>query len=371
MSGNKYWLGFNQVKGIGPVRLRKLLNAFQDIEIAWNASYEDLVRAGLSAKLSQRLVENRSQLDLERLLDEITSQGYWIKTWDDPDYPRHLSNIAQPPPLLFGWGELTKQDETAVAIVGTRNPTSYGRRVAQSLGAALGHAEVTVVSGLARGVDSIAHQEVLRAGGRTIAILGSGLDQIYPPENNRLAFTISQSGAVLSDYPLGTAPEAINFPPRNRLISGLSQAVVIVEAGRQSRAMITASFAADQGREVFSVPGPIYSPQSKGTNYLISQGARPLLHPSDLLEFLNLSQTYHQMEARQTIPTNSAEKLIMDLIRQEALFVDDICAQTEMSIEKITATLAIMELKGMVRKETGLRYGAVHEISPAYRTAWA
>ena len=366
---HRYWIGFNLIKGIGPARIRLLLDHFGDIESAWNASSEDLRAAGLSQDLCNRLIRRRSELDLDREWSLVNEQGFDVVCWEDPDYPASLKHINHPPPILYLAGRFVDADKTSVAVVGTRRPTSYGKRLAQELGMTLARAGITVVSGLARGVDAEAHREALRAGGRTVAVLGSGLDRIYPPENRGLTQNIQKSGVVMSDYPLGTPPEAVNFPPRNRIISGLSRAVVVVEAGGKSGAMITASFAADQGREVFAAPGSIYSPQSTGTNSLIRQGARPLTDPAEILEFLNINEIYNQPSARPAIETNNVEEEILEIVRLEPLYIDEIGLRTRMRIEELTATLVLMELKGLVRKEAGKRYTALQEASPAYDLA--
>ncbi|HLF37282.1 MAG TPA: DNA-processing protein DprA, partial [Anaerolineales bacterium] len=211
----KYWIGFNLVSGIGPVRVRSLVQTFGSIEAAWNAPAEELRRVGLGEKLVQRLVEARSALDLAKELGRVQQLGLQVLPMDDPQYPARLKEIESPPLVLYLSGQLGPQDEWAAAIVGTRRATPYGRAVTAELAGGLAASGVTVVSGLARGIDGIAHQAALDAGGRTLAVLGSGLDHIYPPEHRNLAGTIASSGAVLSDYPLGTSPEGGNFPARN------------------------------------------------------------------------------------------------------------------------------------------------------------
>jgi len=206
----------------------------------------------------------------------------------------------------------------------------------------------------------------LGAGGRTLAVLGSGVDRIYPPEHRKLAEQIVAHGALISDYPPGTAPEASNFPPRNRIISGLSIATVVVEAGKRSGALITANFAAEQGREVFAVPGNVLAPQSRGTNRLIQDGAHPLLNPREILEALDLTMVTEQRSARTVLPASPTEATLFNLLHDEPLHVDEICAQTRLSIEEITSTLAMMELKGMVRPVGGMRYMAIREEPGAY-----
>ena len=272
----RFWVGFNVIKGIGAVRLQALRDHFGDLEVAWQAHPDALQSAGLGAKLTERLVQVRSKLNLDSFIQHILEQGITILTWDDEQYPSRLKEIDQPPPVLYVKGSFFKEDTWAVAVVGTRRVSAYGRQVTEEIASYLAANGVTVVSGLARGVDAFAHQAALQAGGRTLAVLGCGVDQVYPPEHRGLAEKVIASGALLSDYAPGTPPDASNFPPRNRIISGLSMATVVVEAGDTSGALITAQFAVDQGREVFAVPGNIYAPQSRGTNRLISQGARPL-----------------------------------------------------------------------------------------------
>lgn len=361
MDNRAYWVGFNLIKGIGAVRIRALLNFFNDLSIAWQAPVDALISAGLSPKLADAVLQKRDQIDLEKVWEWIEKKGIQVLTWDDNRFPRLLKEIDQPPPLLYSLGSLTENDEWAVAIVGTRRMTAYGRQVTEELATYLAQNGITVISGLARGVDGTAHEAALKAGGRTIAILGCGVDTIYPPEHRTLAQQIINQGALLSDYAPGTPPDSSNFPPRNRIISGISIATVVVEAGEKSGALITATFAAEQGREVFAVPGYIHSPQSKGTNALIQQGAHPLVHIEDVLEALQIEQAHNFQQARLSLPVDDMEKKLIDTIHDEALHVDEICARTHIPIEKVIAALVMMELKGMVRQESGMSYIAVHE----------
>jgi len=362
-----FWIGFNLVKGIGAVRFKALLDYFGDARTAWQASPQALQAAGLSPKLVKNLLKIRSQVSLELVWERMQTQGINILTWEDENYPRRLKDIDQPPPVLYLRGDLTPGDEWAVAIVGTRRITSYGRQVTEEVASTLARNGVTVVSGLARGVDAVAHQAALNAGGRTLAVLGNGVDRIYPPENRRLAEQIISQGALISDYPLGTPPAGTNFPPRNRIISGLALAVVVVEAGLDSGALITSTFAAEQGRDVFAVPGSILAHQSKGTNRLIQDGAHPLLDPQEILEVLNLTMVTEHRSARLVLPTDSTEAQLLQILSSEPLHVDDIHAKTDMPIEKVSATLAMMELKGMVRQVGGMHYVAVREPRADYQ----
>ncbi|NJD60173.1 MAG: DNA-protecting protein DprA [Anaerolineales bacterium] len=361
-----YWIGLNMVKGIGAVRFKALLDVFGSAESAWNASPEALQSAGLSQKIVASFQRFRKDVDLEQVWERIQSLGVQVLTWEDEAYPSHLKEIDQPPPVLYVRGSLQAEDEWAVAIVGTRKVTAYGRQVAEDVATVLAHSGVTVVSGLARGVDSVAHQAALNAGGRTLAVLGNGVDQVYPPENRKLAAQIMEHGALISDYALGTQPDGVNFPPRNRIISGLSLAVIIVEAGETSGALITATFAAEQGRDVFAVPGNITAPQSKGTNRLIRDGAQPLLNPQDVLEALNLTMVTEHQAARVSLPTDPVEVSLYKLLSQQPMYVDEIRMQAGMPIETVSATLAMMELKGMVRQVGGMNYVAVREETGNY-----
>lgn len=366
MDDKRYWIGFNLIKGIGAVRMQALIQHFGDLELAWKAAPADLVQAGLAGKVIERILQARETVDLEKLWEKIESQGIKVLTWQDESYPNRLKEIDQPPPVLYIRGEYLPDDLFAVAIVGTRRVTAYGRQITEELSSFLAANGITVISGLARGVDAVAHQSTLRAGGRTIAVLGSGVDKIYPPEHRRLAEDMMERGALVSDYSPGTPPDASNFPPRNRIISGLSLAVVVIEAGETSGALITAEFAAEQGREVFAVPGSILAPQSKGTNKLIQKGALPLLSVDDLMQVLDLTRVGEQKAARKVIPTDETEARLMSVLGSEPLHVDEIRNQAELPIEKVSATLALMELKGMVRQVGGMNYVAVREEQSDY-----
>ena len=366
MNDKRYWIGFNLIKGIGAVRMQALIHYFGDLEDAWKAAPAELAQAGLSLKLIERIVQARGQVDLDKVWKKIESQNIHILTWEDEAYPQRLKEIDQPPPVLYIRGEYLPDDLFAVAIVGTRRVTPYGRQITEELSSFLASNGITVISGLARGVDAIAHQTVLKAGGRTMGVLGSGVDKIYPPEHRALAEKMMASGAVISDYAPGTPPDASNFPPRNRIISGLSLAVVVIEAGETSGALITAEFAAEQGREVFAVPGSILAPQSKGTNKLIQNGALPLLSVNDLMQALDLTRMGEHRVARKMIPADETEARLMNILGPEPMHVDEIRNQTELPIEKVSATLALMELKGMVRQVGGMNYVAVHEVQSDY-----
>jgi len=366
MDEKRYWIGINLVKGIGAVRLRALLEFFGDAKSAWEGTPADLRAAGLSKTLIERFLKARSDVDLDALWAEIAKKNIRVITWNDAEYPARLREITQPPPIMYLRGDFLEEDAWAVAIVGTRRVTSYGRQVTEEIASFLAQNGITVVSGLARGVDGIAHQAALNAGGRSFAVLGSGVDRIYPPEHRNLAEAIIGSGAILSDYPPETPPEASNFPPRNRIISGLSMATIVIEAAETSGALITASFAVEQGRDVFAVPGNIFAPQSKGPNRLIQQGAHPLLNPRDILEVLDLTRVTEQRAARELIPADATEAQLLKTLTYEPQHVDDIRAQTGLAVEKVSSTLVMMELKGMVRHVGGMNYVVARETQADY-----
>jgi DNA processing protein len=263
-------------------------------------------------------------------------------------------------------GSLTDADEWAVSVVGTRRPTPYGRQVAEELSHDLARNSICVVSGLARGVDSIAHRAALDAGGRTVAVLACGLDIVYPPEHSRLAREIVERGALVSEQPLGTEPRGDYFPRRNRIMSGLSLGVLIVEGDVKSGAMITARLALEQDREVFAVPGSIFSPQSRGTNSLIQEGAKPVLRVEDVLEELNLTMVPQQMEMQEMMPATDTEAELLRHISREPVHVDEVCRGSGLPIATVSSVLAMLELKGLVRQMGPMSYVRVREAQASY-----
>ena len=356
MSVNRYWLAFNLVQGIGPVKIRALIEQFGNLEAAWQAGVPALQQSGLDKRSLQNLLEARGSLDLDRELAKLDAAGVQALNWDDVDYPSRLREIADPPPLLYVRGSLLPVDDFAVALVGTRKATAYGKEVARLLATGLARNGITVISGLARGIDLVAHQAALDAGGRTIAVLGCGVDIIYPPEARRISEEIVQHGALLSDYPLGTRVDAKNFPPRNRIISGMTLGTVVVEADFSSGALITASFALDQDRDVFAVPGSIHSKASHGTNKLIQQGAKLVTCVEDILEELQLEHAVQQQEIRANLPEDETERTLWNALSQEPLHVDDLRRALDLPVSTISATLILMELKGLARHVGGMSY---------------
>jgi DNA processing protein len=367
VASRKYWIGFNIVPSIGPAKVRALIDHFGDLEQAWDAPQGALREAGLDRRAIGSLVRVRAALDLDARVAEIEQHGITFLTWEDAAYPALLREIYAPPPVIYVRGKLCPEDEWAVAMVGTRRATAYGKRVARMLSQDLVRNGVTVVSGLARGIDAEAHQAALDAGGRTLAVMACGLDRIYPPEHRKLAHEIAENGALISDYPIGRRPEARNFPPRNRIISGLSLGVVVVEAGNKSGALITVEFAIEQGREVFAVPGNIVSRASVGCNRIIQDGAKMVLHVRDVLEELNLTMIEQHAEVRAVLPVDGTEAQLLELISDDPLHVDEICQQSQIPVHQVSSTLAMMELKGMVRQVSGMHYILAREGSVPYR----
>ncbi|MHC1740861.1 MAG: DNA-processing protein DprA [Anaerolineaceae bacterium] len=367
MEKQAYWVGFNLVRGIGAVRMKNLLDYYGNLEIAWNAPASGLISAGLPTRVVENFILIRNKVNLESIMERITSQGVKVYTWEDEIYPKRLKEIAQPPPVLYVKGSINVEDDWAVSVVGTRRVTPYGRQVATEIARFLAANGVTVVSGLARGVDAIAHSTAMQAGGRTIAVLGSGVDVIYPPEHRKLAEEIMTQGAVISDYPMGTQPDSSNFPPRNRIIAGLSLATIVVEAGETSGALITAKFAVDQGRDVFAVPGSILAPQSEGTNRLIEQGARPLLRMNEILEVLKLENIPEKQTSRKTINATPDERKLLQSLTQDPKYIDEICNLSGLPIQTVSATLTVMELKGLVTHVGGMNYVAAREPKAVYK----
>ncbi len=358
MSARRYWLGFNVVQGIGPVRLRALQQHFGDLAEAWRADEAALREAGLDRRTLAHFLQARQSIDLDRLVDRLDALGACALTLDDPDYPPLLRELPDAPPVLYVKGTLADADQWAVAFVGTRRATTYGRDAAQRLVTELVSAGITIVSGLALGIDAAAHQAALDAGGRTLAVMGCGIDQVYPPEHRALAARITQNGALLTEFPPGTPPDGRNFPVRNRTISGLSLAVVVVEAPDRSGALLTADCALDQGREVFAVPGNLTARTSSGTNRLIQQGAKLVTNGQDILDELNLSRTAVEtrVDVARVAPSDPVEAALAAQLGEEPVHIDDLVRATGLPIVQVSSALALMELKGLVRRVEGMQY---------------
>lgn len=361
------YLGFSHVAGIGPARLERLITYFGDLEHAWHASADELRFAGLDQRTTAALAQTRQSLDLESLYGRLTTDGIRVVTRDDPHYPALLRQTSHPPYVLYVRGTLAESDRWAIAVVGTRQASTYGRDATRAIVTGLAAAGVTVVSGLALGIDAVAHTSAITSGGRTLAVLGSGVDQIYPLHNRQLGLSVMQQGAIISEYPPGTMPTPNNFPPRNRLISGLSLGVLVVEAAPKSGALITADFALEQGRDVFAVPGSVFSQRSDGTNQLIRNGALLVRHADDVLEALNLQSAAVQQEVAAVIPESDEEATLLRLVEDEPRHIDEIQRDSRLPMPTVSATMALLELKGYVRQTQGMHYVLVRETLAAFR----
>jgi DNA processing protein len=363
----KYWVGFSLIPRIGRVKLSLLESHFGDLKSAWQASPGELKKAGLDKGSANAVNYWRDKISLDAEMEKLGKYGVKVVTFYDPDYPSRLKEIYDYPPVLYIRGTLLPQDEWCLAVVGTRRSTVYGRQAAEEITTDLARNKITIVSGLARGIDSIAHQSALVAGGRTIAIAGCGLDIVYPAENAALARDIMKQGALISEFPLSTRPKADNFPRRNRILSGLSLGVLIVEADETSGAMITAHLALEQNREVFAVPGSILSPASRGTNRLIQEGAKLVCSYTDILEELNLTAVAQQMELTELLPTSETESLLLKQLSAEPTHIDEVCRSSGLPVATVSGTLAMMELKGLVKQTGTMNYILSREARETYR----
>jgi DNA processing protein len=360
------WLGFSHVPGIGPVKLAQLETYFKDISSAWQANPDELKLCGIENSTVDSIVKVRNSINLELESENLIRLGIRFLTWHDAEYPRRLKEIHDRPPYIFIKGEIKSPDNTCIAVVGTRRPTVYGRQVAEELAANLARNRITIVSGLARGIDTVGHMAALESGGRTVAVLGGSITNIYPFENTNLAGRICENGALITEYPPGTRPRPEYFPRRNRIIAGLSLGTLVIEAGENSGALITARLALEQNREVFSVPGSILSEGSKGTNRLIQEGAKLVTSFSDILEELNLKTVALQHESGETIPATESELTLLKYIGREPRHIDEICEQSAMPAGIVSSTLAMMELKGMIKQIGAMNYTLVREAREKY-----
>ena len=366
----KYWIAFNRIRGIGRVRFKLLESSFDSIEAAWNANEAELRAAGLDARTIRAIVNGRQSVDPDAELEALERSGVRALTWHDADYPPRLKQIYDLPPLLYVKGELLPDDERSIAVVGTRKPSPYGVQVAEKMVRDIADAGVAVVSGLARGVDGIAHNAALNAGARTIAVLGSGVDVIYPREHQRLAARIAKNGALVSEHPLGTRPDARNFPRRNRIMSGMTLGTLVIEAPENSGALITAKQALDENREVFAVPGNIFSPSSKGVNRLIRESAAKLVtNCAEVLEELNLTAVSRQIQMAALFPEDETEAELLRYITYDPVHIDDVCRSSGKAAAHVSSALAMMELKGLVKQVGGMNYIRLRETSAEYSAA--
>ncbi|HEX3034315.1 MAG TPA: DNA-processing protein DprA [Thermodesulfobacteriota bacterium] len=355
----KYWIALRMVNGVGDVLFRNLLAKLHSPKNIFQAKLSELGKVeGIGERTAQTIKEFSDWSKAEEEARKVKKAGFNLVLITDSNYPKNLFNTYNPPPFLYVQGDILPQDCIAVAIVGTRVPDRYGRFVAAKIAEELAERGITIVSGMARGIDSVAHASALKRGGRTIAVLGSGLGVIYPPENKKLYEEISKKGAIVSEFPLGTAPDAVNFPRRNRIISGLSLGVVVVQASDKSGSLITASFALEQNREVFAVPGNIGTKLSRGTNSLIKQGAKLVESVEDIVNEIEalrrLGEGSHIDKRASTLPELSPdEKAIYSVLGSEPIHIDEIIKLSGLDSAKALSALLSLELNGLVAQLPG------------------
>ena len=358
----KYWLALNNVVGVGRTLFHRLVQAFGSPREVFSASKNDLLRVqGLGDKVAGEIKRFDIDSSSERELRFAEKEGVRILTLESPEYSSLLKSIFDPPPVLYIQGKPLDKINLPLAVVGTRTPSEYGKLVAERLCLKLATAGFSIISGLARGVDTLAHKAALSVGADTVAVFGCGLGHTYPPENIKLRQQIIAQGAVISEFPILMRPDRNNFPARNRILSGLSLGTVVVEAAEKSGALITADFALEQGREVFAVPGNITSPNSRGTNELIKAGAKLVDRPESILEELlpaygeSLLTKTGKEEAKIKLD-NDEEKQVFSLLSLEGRHIDNLIENTDLSPAQVSATLLHLELRGLVRQLSGKMY---------------
>ncbi|MFH1398420.1 MAG: DNA-processing protein DprA [Candidatus Omnitrophota bacterium] len=350
-------VGLNLILDIGSIRLKRLLDYFCTPENILKAPREELMRIlGIADKIVDKIRALKRE-DLDNELNLAGKQGVKIISYKDDDYPENLKQIVDPPIILYIIGELKKEDKFSLGVVGSRRASFYGLSSSEKFAYNLASKGLTIVSGMARGIDTYAHQGALKAGGRTLAVIGSGFNQIYPPENKRLALEIAKSGAVISEFPMNTGPFRQNFPRRNRVISGLSLGVLVVEAARNSGALITADFALEQGRDVFALPGKIDAVNSSGTNGLIKQGAKLVSGVDDILEELNIVFINEKPGSeRKPLSLTEREILLYDLLSSYPTCLDEILENANMDMTEAAHLLLKLELRKLIRQLPGKQF---------------
>ena len=366
----KYWIAFNRVRRVGRARVAILEAHFGSLSEAWGSSSAQLQQAGLDRRTAANAARSWSRIDPDAEMERVQQAGVTALTWHDEGYPPRLKEIYDKPPVLYVKGEILPEDERAVAVVGTRRPTAYGREVARQVTSDLAQNGLTIVSGLAKGVDGIVHRAALDAGARTIAALGSGLDVMYPREHAELASRIAENGAVVSEFPMGTRPDSQNFPRRNRIISGMSLGTLVAEAPESSGALLTARHALEQDREVFCIPGSILSEVSRGGNRLIRDSAAKLVTcADDIIEELNLSTIEYQIELAAFFPEDDAQAAVLKYVTFDPIHIDEIIRNSSLASSTVSGALTMMELRGLIRQVGGMNYVRLRETSEEYQTA--
>ena len=356
-------VALNMIPDLGSIKIQSIAEKFKGYSEFIKAEPKEFLEIpGIGKKISEKIITYKAKIEPYREIEKATKQGVNIVTLFDKDYPEQLKQIYDPPPVLYIKGQKSILNNKAIAIVGSRKASTYGRRVAVNFAKELALMDINVVSGMARGIDSFAHKGAIEAGGPTTAIFGCGIDIVYPPENSRIMQEIERSGALISEYPPGEEPKSYNFPPRNRIISGASVGVIVVEAGEKSGSLITAHYALEQGREVFAVPGSVFSSNSVGTNKLIKDGAKMVTSMEDIFEELQIYFNTENKRERQKdagILVNSLrgeEKLIGKALLDGEMHIDKLQQETGLDTGRLNSLLVVMEMKGLVEQLPGKIY---------------
>lgn len=363
MTSQEAMMALNMLEKVGPITVRRLLEEFETPEKILTAGQSRLTKIpGIGPEIASSITNWESQIDLKKEVANCESFGCHVFTQLDESYPEPLRQIYDPPIVLYVKGEIQESDRTSIALVGSRITSNYGRETARKLAYQLGMADVTVVSGGARGIDSGAHQGALSAKGRTLCILGNGINRVYPQENQKLFEQIIEHGAILTEFPFDRPPSGQNFPIRNRIVAGISLGVVVVEAGAKSGALITANQALDCGKLVFAVPGPVYSPRSKGCHNLIKNGAKLCENAEDILsefEYLFPPAKSEASEPPSLSSLSDSERKLYKLLCEEDLHVDELVRQSGFSVPIISVALLQLEMKRLIEQTPGNNYSAL------------
>ncbi len=351
-------LRLSMVHGVGPRTMQILLEYFESATAALDASAEQLAETGIPAKVLKAIGRARQEIDLEEQWQLCEKHGVDVLAPSSPAYPRALQDITDPP-ILFVRGQILPQDSLSIAVVGSRHATYYGKTQAERLTSSLARAGLTIISGLARGIDAVAHRAAMAAGGRTLAVLGNGLDSVYPPEHKDLAEEVAGRGALIAEVPMGAPPDKRNFPKRNRIISGMSLGILVVEAGEASGALVTARLALEQGRDVFAVPGPIDSRMSRGCHQLIRDGAKLVESAEDILEELGpLVSPAPAADGKMVhrpaeLLLNEIETAVLAVVRTAPTSIDEVISGSGLTAPQVLSTLSILEMRRLVRRHSG------------------
>ncbi|MBU2028810.1 DNA-processing protein DprA, partial [Patescibacteria group bacterium] len=354
----KYLNALNKINGLGSQRMKKLLSFFGSAEIAWQASAQDLEQSGIGPAMTEKIIVERPTTNPDAEWEKLTRENIKLLTPDDLDYPQLLKEIPSAPFILYKKGDLNLNSAPLISVVGSRKFTAYGKQAADSLVHDLVQAGLIIVSGMALGIDGIAHRAALESGGKTIAVLGNSLDEknVYPKAHAELAREIADTGALLSDYPIETPAGEITFPARNRIIAGLSLGTLIIEAGEKSGSLITAYLALEFNREVFTVPGSIFSAQSVGANQLLKKGAKLVMGVKDILEELNLEEKNGMKNAPIKIPESKEEEILLKILSSDPIHIDNLSRISKLGTASLSATLSMMEIKGWIKDIGGQNY---------------